>query len=183
MDYFSLHGNSESEQLPVNLGDESLLKNPQVDPPDSGIMSQSDKRADLFGSSFERRIFSPFNRLLFSLLGPRLMRFQMDMMIQAVMSEVIRKMIGPVISAVTSRVVNPGDSQAKGLINLGLGGQVGGQGSAPQIQVIPSHSSTGQIQLIIRPSADSPGTSLALGQPNVATSQAQNLAIQLPQTA
>lgn len=154
----------------------------------SGMMSQLENRADLFSSPFERRMFNPFNRLLLTLLGPRLMRFQMDMMMQAVMSEIIRKMIGPIITAVTNRVISPADNQhSKGLISLGLGGNQaanGGHISTPQIQVIPSHTSPGQIQLIIKPSADSSSstTSLALGQPSNDPVSGQNWAVQVPQT-
>ncbi|XP_074597665.1 uncharacterized protein LOC141852533 [Brevipalpus obovatus] len=186
---------------------------PRIDPinglsPNYGPLLGNDLnslKSRLFGSSMDRRIFNPFNRILFSFLGPRLMRFQLDMMMQTLLSEVIRKMISPFITNAVGRLMNNDPSNNGGIkgggLNLGVstglgsgGGQVSigtgngnGASMAPQISLMPSQMSNGQIQLIIKSGDSSNGgmTSVALGTPsNFANSASslsgQNLPLQIP---
>lgn len=48
----------------------------------------------------ERRLLPPFNRIMLSLIAPRMLRFQMDMMVQAIVSEIVRKVVFPLIGVI-----------------------------------------------------------------------------------
>ncbi|XP_053212436.1 putative uncharacterized protein DDB_G0277255 [Panonychus citri] len=168
-----------------NLNSATSLSQPQVNQ-QLPIQSPSplSSLSPLIQTPIQRRLFNPINRIILTLLGPRLMRYQMDMVVQAVMSEVIRKMIGPVLTAIAGRFVDPNGQQngqhnqlnpnsltlsaALNSLGAGNGGGAGGGGgvginngqqqqqhSIPQITLVPNQLPNGQIQLIIKPGGGS----------------------------
>lgn len=149
--------------LPPSPSPHPAPLDPQLAPPmRSPLTSSLPSPASLIQTPIQRRLFNPINRIILTLLGPRLMRYQLDMVVQAVMSEVIRKMVGPILTAIAGRFVDPNGQHPSPQLNFGLasaltaanGANQQQQVSIPQLTLVPNQMPNGQIQLIIKPGGE-----------------------------
>jgi hypothetical protein len=79
-----------------------MVKGPVRPPSISSIHIFNRLRSEMtnrFGP--ERRMFFPFNRIVFSMVAPRLMRFQFDMMLHSLISEIVKKVVIPILGSIT----------------------------------------------------------------------------------
>ncbi len=78
-----------------------MLKVPVRPPSISSIHIFNRLRSEManrFGP--ERRMFFPFNRLVLSMVAPRLMRFQFEMMLHSIISEIVKKVVIPILGSI-----------------------------------------------------------------------------------
>lgn len=52
-----------------------------------------------FSNGLERRVLFPYNRLFLSMIAPRLMRLQFELMIQSVIAEIVKKVLIPIMNS------------------------------------------------------------------------------------
>ena len=62
---------------------------------------KADKR--FFTSKLQKRLLSPINRIIFSFLGPKLFKFHADMVLQTLISELVRKLASPLLDILVTK--------------------------------------------------------------------------------
>jgi hypothetical protein len=90
----------------VNLSQLSTLKRRSgllMTPLDPSPLIRLAGVSSLITGVSQRRIFNPLNRIILSIIGPRLMKFQLDMMVQAIISELVKKLLLPVVGIITGQ--------------------------------------------------------------------------------
>ena len=74
-----------------------------VRPPSIASIQILNKLRSKVTNSFgpQRRMIFPFNRLILSMVAPRLMRFQFDIMLHSIISELVKKIVIPIMGSIT----------------------------------------------------------------------------------
>ncbi len=83
----------------------------------------------------ERRMFFPFNRIVLSMVAPRLMRFQFEMMLHSLISEVVKKVVLPILGSISG---NENIMRPSNLLSNLLSPQITSQNTPQITPQIPS---------------------------------------------